>query len=459
MSGLRAVVHVLWMCGIVGCEKPAENTAPDPTDPTGGEPAERPVPASVDEAFRIDLSTVDVTFDIVPDVSLVGHAELVFTMRPGQVRPLFHFDPELRSGTTLEAITSITLDGEPIDPLDEADLKRFRFEATPEESYEIQRDVDPGAEHTLVIDYAFPGGFVYDAMSGDVAYPGRFYVDVNDIPGRGGEYLFPTINAPDELARHTIEVRIDDPRDYLMIGSGSITEAQDGDVQVFRLDTGREISSYTVLFAAMPRDEVDVREFEVDGVPVTLVSDLPAARTDRAVAGTRLVMRALAADFGPFPMPSMQILLLDWWDGMEYYGGTITGLGALSHEIIHMYFGTSLVNATWRDTWIDEAVTEWWGARGDVSPLPDDFASDMVIGRNVYESGFDTRAYGRGAQIFGEVAAKLGGDDALIAFLADLRARRVFQPFTTDELVEDLVDLTGDPSFRDDFDRWVQTPQ
>lgn len=47
--------------------------------------------------------------------------------------------------------------------------------------------------------------------------------------------------------------------------------------------------------------------------------------------------------------------------GMEYFGGTISGLGPLLHEVFHMYFGCSLVANTYRDSWWDEAINMWYG--------------------------------------------------------------------------------------------------
>ena len=46
----------------------------------------------------------------------------------------------------------------------------------------------------------------------------------------------------------------------------------------------------------------------------------------------------------------------------------------------------------------------------------------------------------------------------MIDFLADLHDRRAFDPFTTDELVDDVV-AAQDEIDRDQLERWLFTPR
>lgn len=458
-----------WISALVGCaaDPPSDGpgTASDPSSPvsspppTGTTPPIGPTtttpPPPLDalgeilaDAFRIALHDVDVVLDVVPDQSIDGHATLTFAMRQGQVRPLFHFDPQGVEG--LDALSGLALDGEVLDPTDPADLQVITFPGSPERAFELQRDVSAG-EHTIVVDWSVPAG-AYGVQ------PGWFQTTVDDTVGAGNERLWPTINSPEALATHTIAVRIHAAQPYRMIGSGTITASSDGEVQVFSLDTGRAIASYTVLLAAVPAADVTEVTFDAGGVPVTILSTQSAEDDARAEQITVDTLAALGRDFGAYPAPALQILMTDWPDGMEYYGGTETGLSSLSHELVHLYWGCSAVNRTWRDTWFDESVNEWWEFHEQMVPLPAQFTSGIVGGHAEIEPGFDGRAYGPGALAVNEMAERLGGPGPMTAFLADLYARRVFAPYTTDDLLEDLVATSGDETLREDFVRWFYTP-
>jgi hypothetical protein len=443
---------------VAACVVATSSCLPTPEPPEPAPTGKEPAAPTLDDAFRIDISTIDVTLDATPGVSLDGTATLTFTMRPGQTRALFHFSPVVASGTVADAIRSIVLDGETLDVQNANDVVAMRVPTSTQDAFELQRDL--GAEvHTLTVTWAIAGGFVPPSFLQRNAQSGWLVTNVNDLDdntlGIGNETLFPTINSPEELARHVIEVRVHDPRPCVMVGSGTITASASDAVQTFTLDTLRDISSYTVLVAVVPKGDVTVRTFAVLGVPVTIASTLPAATIDEAVNIITESMTSLNADFGAFPMPSFQVLLLDWESGMEYYGGSITGMEALSHEVIHMVWGCSTINGAWRDTWLDEAINVWWEARP--TPIDNSFLSDIVIGRRLLESGFDPRAYDEGSQIIAAVAARAGGDDAMIAFLRDLHERRLFAPYSTDDFINDAAQAFGDDALVDAMNRWVNT--
>jgi aminopeptidase N len=430
---------------LAGCGKGDEDGAA----PAGAEALD----ARLAEAFRIDVSEVDVTFDLSPSAARIeGSAVLRFRMRPGQSRPLFHFQPLGAREPAQAMLRSVELDGERLDPQSPDDLRRIRPAPSAQPAFEIQRDVPADQAHTLEVSWWLPNRYR--------KYEGWFYTAVNDtarvngkLAGRGNEALWPTVNSPDELARHRIELRVHARRPYTTIGSGVVRRREAPDVQIWDLDTERPVSSYTVMLATAPADEVRRVRFEVRGVPVTIVSDRPPAVNRRARATTRRTLGGLIDDLGPFPMPALRILLIRWGSGMEYYGATKTGIGSLEHELAHMYFGASAVNRTWRDTWIDEAITVWL-TEGGHAQLPSEYSSAIARGRTAVHPSFDGAAYGAGARIMDEIAEALGGDRAMLEFLADLHDRRAFEPFTTDELIGDIV-AAQDEIGRAELERWL----
>ena len=397
----------------------------------------------LDAVYRIDISTIRGTLAYDPAASAVsGSISLVFKMRPGQTRPLFHFDPLSRGSLTGY---TVALDGEPIVGFGSNGLKLFTLPGTTQPSIEIGRDITDNNEHLLTVDYRLPL---------DLPYP-RFASNVNDIHGRGNEEVWPTINTPGELARHELTFQVLGSVPYRFIGSGLVQKSPREDLQEWTLDTEREVASYTVMFALLPQADTVYEERMINGTPVRIMAFAGGASIAQAWTQITPWLPDLAAKFGPFPMPrGLSILLLKEGGGMEYYGGTISSVGALRHEINHMYFGCSIIAKTYRDSWWDEAATSWYvDYAQSMNAIPTGFRSNMVNARSPYAVGFDTRAYYEGAEAFETMARAIGGRQALVLFLADLQARHTFEPFTTLQLADYFREFSG-VNLRSDFINW-----
>jgi hypothetical protein len=443
MHGLHvAAVGAIAAFLLAGCSTEREERARDR--------ALDPLETTLAQAFRVDLSELEIAYDYRPaDSRIQGSAVLRFEMRPGQSRPVFHFNPLRRAAPARERkmLRSLELDGEPLDPSDDDDLRLIRTRPSAEQVFEVQRDLVGGAEHTLRASWSSPA---------PRAPPGRFYMTFDDTigPDDETETLWPTVSSPEEFARHRVRLRVHSRRPYTVLGSGAVRRRRTANAQAWDLDTERPIASHTVFIAAVPSGEMRTERLAAAGVDVSIVSDRPPAVTERARAVTRRTIARLVDELGPFPMSRMQVLLTGWAGGMEYYGATRTGIGALEHEIVHMYFGAATVNRTWRDTWIDEAAVEWWQRRDRVRRLPARFSSKLAGGRTAVAPGFDVAAYEAGARILGEIARALGGERQMIAFLADLHRRRAFVPFTTDDLIDDVV-AAQERIGRAKLERWL----
>jgi hypothetical protein len=378
-----------------------------------------PIPAAageddiLDAIFRIDLKTVQAELTFTPaDISVDGTCRLTFRMRPGQTRPAFHFKP-LSEGWISSC--AFGLDGETWTVSDLTPgagtpiLKILDIPGSTQKSIEVQRDMDPAVDHIMSLTYhlALP-----------VTYP-RFSSPVNDIAGQGNEAIFPTVNLPGELARHVITFKVAGDAPYRCLGSGWV---QKTGTQQWQLDTEREVASYTVMYALLPEADTVYEERTINGIPVRMTTYAGGASMSQAWTQITGGLTDFPAWYGPFPMPrGLSVFLVGGGGGMEYFGATISGVGALRHEIHHMYFGTSTVAMTYRDSWFDEAVTAWAvDYARNTTALDPSFRSNMVSGRTAWAVGFDTRAYSRGAQLFATLASRLGGAANLTAFLSDL---------------------------------------
>lgn len=398
----------------------------------------------LDETFRIDISDISVVFDYYPQQSVVdAHAVVTFTMRPGQVIPLIHFDPVLRG----HALHEIRLDGEILTYGDDADVRILSFPGTTQQALEFQRPFTTAVMHVLEMTYrlTLPQG-----------YP-RFSTQVHDLYGRGNEELFPTINSPSEMARHTLTFRVHGDELFHCIGSGLVEPRQTAAGQEWVLQSERPVASYTVMFALLPQADTVLSERNIAGVDVRILAFRGGASIPGAMALLEWWLPELSANFGVFPMPrGLSVLLVSKGGGMEYFGGTITSLWALQHEVFHMYFGCSTVFKTFNDSWLDEAINEWYELSVDpwFYPMYPSYRSNWVGARSPISVGFDRRAYDQGAHILQAVAQELGGRGQMIAFLRYLHQNYSFAPFDTFEFLGYLRDYAGlDMESR--FLRWL----
>jgi hypothetical protein len=399
----------------------------------------------LDSVFRIDISTISVTFDYMPENHYVDcHAKVEFTMRMDQRLPLIHLAPAIRDNAG--TVNSIQLNNEILNLSDESDVRIISFDESTQQALEFQRELEANRVHTLEIFYRL-------FLTG--LYP-RFSTKVNDLQGRGNEERFPTINTPHELARHILTFRVHSNIPFRCIGSG-LVEKTDSNVQEWTLDTEREVASYTVMFALLPQQDTIFEERNINGTDVRIMAFVGGASIDTAFNMLEQWLLDLDANLGPFPMPrGLSIFLTSSGGGMEYYGGTITSLWALLHEVFHMYYGCSTVNKTYRDSWLDEAINKWYELSVDSTfyPMPDTYSSNIISGRSPAGIGFDHRAYDEGAHIMEAVARELGGRNGMIAFLRYLHSNYSFSPFTTLDFLNYLEEYSG-VDMTDRFLNWL----
>lgn len=433
------------------CKPPIDELQTGETD-TITEPQQINQQQLLDDTFRIDISNISVIYDWNPsDYSSEARAVVTFRMRPGQQRAVIHFEPAF-NGTVPSLLR---LNGEDLDFNHTGDVRVLEPEGSTQKMLEFQRDLAPGVAHILEMEYLY---FV------SVPNFPRFSTDVNDIYGRGNETMFPTINTPHELARHQILFRIHAVEPYHCVGSGLVESlgVNASGVREWRLDTEREVASYSVMFVLLPSYDVIRQERTIAGVSVRIMAFRGGASVDEAYSRLQQYLPRLISHFGPFPMPrGMSIFLAENGGGMEYYGGTITSMNALEHEVFHMYFGCSTVAATYRDSWFDEALDEWYEHSAELYHFPhlgEGYRTNIVSGRSPVAVGFDDRAYYEGAAVMDMVAKQLGSQFQMLGFLRWLHQNYSFAPFTTFQFLDYLEAYSG-IRMHDQFENWLYDGQ
>ncbi len=401
----------------------------------------------LDDTFRIDIRTISVTFDYYPDQSVVDAAARVeFVMRPGQTVPRFHFRP----GVSPPPIRSLVLDGEAI-PVPGAALTSVRITGSSQPILQLDRTLAADRLHVLELGYR---------LTLPAAYP-RFSTEVNDLAGHGNEELFPTVNAPHELARHLLAFRVHGDREFRCIGSGRVErhdDIADASVQQWRLDTEREVASYTVMFVLLPAADTDLQVRIIHGIPVSILAFTGGASIAQAFATLEDWLPRLQARFGDYPAPrGLSVFLVSSGGGMEYFGGTISSPSALTHEVLHGYFACAVVTKSYRDSWMDEAITQWFDSvsHGRTYAVMDEsYRGNWVGARSPVSVGFSSLAYEDGSRIMQYLANRLGGVDRMASFLRRLYEQYAFKPFTTMDFVSYFRDFSG-IDVQPQFQNWL----
>jgi len=405
----------------------------------------------LDSTFRIDIETIDVLFNYFPDAGepyVECNAILVFRMRPGQTRPIVHLEPAVKDTSI---VGNIFLDGESLDISNQADVRIVDFPLSSQKALEFQRNLEENQDHRLTISYLLKPSSI-----GTENYP-RFSSQVNDIHGRGNELVFPTINSPHELARHFITFWVQSETPYNLVGSGRLNLRPPPFFNQWSMDTEQEVASYTVMFVLLPFEDTVQDKRNIDGVDVRVVAYVGGASIDKAFSKLESCLPEFRDTIGPFPMPrGLNVFLTQTGGGMEYYGATISSLSALEHEVFHMYFGCSVINKTYRDSWLDEAINMWYeySKNSYYTRISDFYRSDIVCGRSPIEVGFDSRAYDQGAHIIQAVAEELGGREQMLDFLRYLYSGFTFSPFTTVDFLDYLEKYSGH-DMKQQFLNWL----
>lgn len=397
------------------------------------------------DTFRIDIKKIMVDMEYFPELFyVICEAEVTFTMFSDNTKPIIHLKPAILDKGL---INSIELDGQSLDINNDSDVTIINIDGSTQRVLEFQRVLDTGVDHILKISYRKNLSKNYY----------MFTTQVSDIDGQGNETIFPTINRPGELADHHLRFRVNSQIHFRMIGSGFVQKIDNPSQQEWTLDTEREVASYTIMFVLLPLNDTLYQEQTIDGVDVRIMVYQNGASIDNAFRTLQTWLPELKANIGPFPMKrGLSILLMDSGGGMEYYGGTISSLWALKHEIFHMYYACSTVFATYRDSWLDEAITSWYAdsKSQSFSPISETFTSTMVSGRSPIGIGFDARAYNEGSQMIQHIAVNIGGRQAMVDFLSYIHQNYSFKPFTTLEFVDYLKDYSG-LDYRQHFDNWL----
>jgi hypothetical protein len=125
--------------------------------------------------------------------------------------------------------------------------------------------------------------------------------------------------------------------------------------------------------------------------------------------------------------------------------------------VFHQYFGCGVLFNTYRDTWLDEAITVWY-TEEVMESVDAGFRSDMVGFASPTTNEFNLDAYSVGPEIIQRLAIEAGGRAAMVGFLRHLVEHYTFEPLGTVDFLGLFIEHTGEPVYADALD-WLYDGQ
>lgn len=253
------------------------------------------------------------------------------------------------------------------------------------------------AVHTVEFDYELP--------STQVTYTGggvRFLTDMTDLNGKFFEYWGPcgfeedqfimnlTITVNNTTSSHTLrtngKITSNGPAQWKVEFPGYFSKSS------FYIHlTNQVLPSKTLVYKGIAKD-----------IPVEIYG-LTQALVDGGVADISGLFKELESAYGPYPHEKFLAYMNDRSGGMEYVGATITSRGSLDHELLHSWFGRSVIPADGRSGWIDEAMASWrdYGYTRATTTL--NRAPTNLSNYSIFRKTTPTNSYVDGRALFAEL--------------------------------------------------------
>ena len=501
-----------------------------------GSPPSKPADAFAPLDYRVET-------EIASDLSLEGKTLLHIRALRGGERMV-----SLELSRNLGVETVKTDDGRPLAYFQNEDLSRREILRRGNDSLLVVLPAAAKAGEEFRIEVAYQGSVISDAGNG-VAFVGEhgaWYAHTS-----GEERFVP------------FDLRFRWPRRYTLVATGTKSEAgEEGDTKFARWKSefpfavaGFNLGEYKAESAGAGRPQIEIyansqledairerlrKTFTAPGVPSNSSSTntggkaLPGAVPELVVPHPSDVMKQLGGDIadsiqffeklnGPFPFDHLDVSQIpgnfgQGWPELLYLSTLAflppetekqAGIGERAqeaarellpfHEVAHQWWGNVAVSASYRDSWIEEAMAnylsllysdskkpgshrlhDWFEhfrdalvAKAPGASLPADEAGPLTFGPRLNSSktpnAYETVTYGKGAwvihmlrEMMREPAAK-DPDARFREMLQSILADYHFRPLTTGEFQREVerrmtttMDLEGNHSMEWFFGEWVR---
>ena len=417
-----------------------------------------PPPTTVDGLLAVPIDLQQVTASLVFDgasATGTGDATMQFVTGPQDGNPIF----DLR-----QTITAAWLDGSPVAV---AKLAHHDFGGGPQAQLRVLESVlGAGSSHLLRVTYtlgppqASTAGSYQPAMTWSAGPRLAFNFGFTDLgAGRYLESWVPANLIFDQFPL-TLDLRVVGTAiPHTPITNGAVTVI--GQNHWSSVAFPARFSALSPLLELRATDTLssmtDTVTLPVSGATVAIEAwKLAGGPVDLGaqIANLKTWLAANEQSSGPY-VHGGRFVVFFHVGGMEYEGGTTTGVGALRHETFHSWFARGLKPASQPDGWWDEAWTVYndLGASGSA---PFDFSNPPVELRpqNLWVRVTAGDAYTDGEVFFQGVASVMGAP-TLRSRMRELYLKRRDRPITTMDLEELLVARSGRYELVDAFHRFV----
>jgi hypothetical protein len=407
------------------------------------------------KAVPIDIQkiTASLIFDGATS-SGVGDATLDFITGPESGNPVF----DLR-----QTITDAWLDGVAISI---AKLAHHDFGGGVDAELRIlESALAPGTPHTLRVKYdlglpqASPAGSYQPAITWSAGPRLAFNFGFTDLgPGRYLEAWVPANLIFDQFEIVLTLRVLNTPVAHSVITNGALAPLG---ANHWSITFPKRFTALSPLLELRASDTVvnqtDTTLLPVSGATVTIeawkLASSPVNLTTQ-INNLKTFLANNENSTGPYIHGNRFVAFLNV-GGMEYEGGTTTGIGSLRHETFHSWWARGLKPASQIDAWWDEAWTVY-NDSGASGSLPFDFTDPPVTlcPRNPWVRFTGTNAYSQGERFFQGVASLVGVAN-LNSLMSEFYKARKSRPATTTDIEEFLVCRTGNAQLVDAFHRFV----
>lgn len=281
---------------------------------------------------------LELTFDPVSQ-TVNGHSKISFKLKNGG-RPYFELQASLSSAELNGKAVSVSTISDP-------DGQNQSYRA-------LNQSLSAGEVHQVEFNYQLPTGRVTFAGGG-----GRFLTDMTDLNGKFFEYWGPVGFEGDTFSMY-LKLKVENSTSthaLISNGSSSSTGAQSWDI-VFPEYFGK--SSFYVHLTNVTG--LTVKRFDYQGLEKKIPVEVYGASSSLVNSAASQLPKLFAEfekDYGAYAHNKFVAYMTDRSGGMEYVGATITSLASLDHELLHSWFGRSVIPADGRSGWLDEAMASW----------------------------------------------------------------------------------------------------
>ena len=406
-------------------------------------------------AVPIDIQRITATLSFDGSTSSgIGDATLEFRVGHQTGNPFF----DLR-----QTITAAWLDGAPL-PVTKLAHHDFGGGAHAELRI-VEAVVAAGSTHTLRVTYtlgtpqASTAGSYQPAMTWSSGPRLAFNFGFTDLgAGRYLEAWIPANLIFDQFELHLTLRVLNTPVAHTVITNGTLTSLGANHWSVVFPSRFTALSPLLELRATDTLvKQSDATVLPVSGATVTIEAwKLTSSSVNLAdqINNLKTLLANNENSVGPYIHGNRFVAFLNV-GGMEYEGGTTTGVGSLRHETFHSWWARGLKPATQHDAWWDEAWTVY-NDNGAAGSLPFDFTDPPITlcSRNPWTRVTASQAYTAGERFFKGLGALLGVAN-LNSLMSDFYRQRKSRPATTTDIEEFLVCRTGNVQLVNAFHRFV----